>query len=309
MVLDGAADAIEAPPVPNPSFDSNGNVSGNEVPTAIVDYLEFYLLNYFKPGTSQQSPATAQGLRTFHQIGCASCHVADLTVEHDRRVADVETVFDARRGVFNRLFATATPLVTVVPDGSGFPPAQAPRGGPFLVQNIFTDFKRHDLGPGFYERNWDGTFQKQFLTRALWGVGNRASYGHDGRSISLTEVILRHGGEAQGSRDAFAALADPVRRNVLDFLESLVLFPPDDTASNLDPGDPSNPLFPQAGHEHQADGPVRRSLGQGVEEASAPLKGLAHGQPARGHVAPLGDAAGGPAHDDAASGSPVLADM
>jgi hypothetical protein len=221
----------------------------------------------------------------------------------------VETVFDARRGVFNRLFATATPLVTVVPDGSGFPPAQAPRGGPFLVQNIFTDFKRHDLGPGFYERNWDGTFQKQFLTRALWGVGNRASYGHDGRSISLTEVILRHGGEAQGSRDAFAALADPVRRNVLDFLESLVLFPPDDTASNLDPGDPSNPLFPQAGHEHQADGPVRRSLGQGVEEASAPLKGLAHGQPARGHVAPLGDAAGGPAHDDAASGSPVLADM
>jgi hypothetical protein len=27
-----------------------------------------------------------------------------------------------------------------------------------------------------------------------------------------------------------------------------VLFPPDDTASNLDPGDPSRPGFPQYGH-------------------------------------------------------------
>jgi hypothetical protein len=27
-----------------------------------------------------------------------------------------------------------------------------------------------------------------------------------------------------------------------------VLFPPDDTASNLDPGDPSAPSFPQFGH-------------------------------------------------------------
>jgi CxxC motif-containing protein (DUF1111 family) len=248
MVLDGTVDAIEAPPVPNPSFDRDGNVSGNEVPTAIVDYLEFYLLNYFKPGTSEQSAATAQGLRTFKRIGCASCHVADLTVDHDRRVADVETVFDSRHGIFNRLFSTASPLVTVVPDGSGYPPGQTPKGGPFVVRNIFTDFKRHDLGPAFYERNWDGTFQKQFLTRPLWGIANRAAYGHDGRSISVSEVILRHGGEAQDSRDAFEALGDPGRRNVLDFLESLVLFPPDDTASNLDPGDPSNPLFPQGGH-------------------------------------------------------------
>jgi hypothetical protein len=27
-----------------------------------------------------------------------------------------------------------------------------------------------------------------------------------------------------------------------------VLFPPDDTASNLDPGDPRAPGFPQVGH-------------------------------------------------------------
>lgn len=34
----------------------------------------------------------------------------------------------------------------------------------------------------------------------------------------------------------------------MTFLSSLVLFPPDDTASNLDPGDRSTPGFPQKGH-------------------------------------------------------------
>jgi len=35
---------------------------------------------------------------------------------------------------------------------------------------------------------------------------------------------------------------------VLAFLNSLVIFPPDDTASTLDPGDRSAPNFPQFGH-------------------------------------------------------------
>lgn len=28
---------------------------------------------------------------------------------------------------------------------------------PFVVSDIFADFKRHDLGPAFHERNFDGT--------------------------------------------------------------------------------------------------------------------------------------------------------
>ena len=45
---------------------------------------------------------------------------------------------------------------------------------PFLVKNIFTDFKLHDLGPNFWERNYNGSYQKRFLTTALWGVGSTA---------------------------------------------------------------------------------------------------------------------------------------
>ena len=119
---------------------------------------------------------------------------------------------------------------------------------PFLVKNIFTDLKRHDLGPNFYERNYDGTLHTQMMTTPLWGVGTTAPYGHDGRSINLSEVILRHGGEAQQARDQFASLTPRDRSDILAFLNSLVLFPPDDTASNLDPGDRTALNFPQYRH-------------------------------------------------------------
>jgi CxxC motif-containing protein (DUF1111 family) len=174
--------------------------------------------------------------------------VPDLQIDQDRRVADVETVFDPARGIFNRLFATATPLVTAVNDTAAHPPLKRPAGQAFLVRNIFTDLKRHDLGPDFHERNYDGTLRTHFITTPLWGMGTTAPYGHDGRSINLTEVILRHGGEAQRERQAFEALSEHHRGSLLDFLNSLILFPPDDTASNLNPGDRNAAGFPQFGH-------------------------------------------------------------
>jgi hypothetical protein len=237
MVLDGTTDNIEGPP------------SGpSELDPAVVDHLEFYLLNYFKPGRGELTPAVQRGEHTLSKIGCTRCHVQDLTVARDRRVADVETSFDPQRGHLNRMFATATPLFQMTQDASGFPPVKHPMHGSFVVRNIFTDFKRHDLGPNFHEREYDGTIRREFLTTALWGVGSTGPYGHDGRSINLIEVILRHGGEAQAERDEFASLSRPAQDDVVTFLQSLVLFPPDDTASNLDPGDRTALGFPQYGH-------------------------------------------------------------
>ena len=79
-------------------------------------------------------------------------------------------------------------------------------------------------------------------------MATTAPYGHDGRSINLNEVILRLGGDAQTPRDNYAELPETDRAKLLAFLGSLVLFPPDDTASNLDPGNPSDPDFPQRAH-------------------------------------------------------------
>ena len=248
MVLDGAKDFIKAPPTDNPAEDVDGDGVTNEIPASLVDHMEFYLLNYFKPATYQQTNETRQGREIFEKVGCAQCHVPDLRIMRDRRVADVETVYDNQRGIFNNLFATANPIFNTVADASDFPALKKPKLQPFIVENIFSDFKRHDVGANFYERDYDGTTRTTFMTTPLWGVGSTSPYGHDGRSINLMEVILRHGGEAQSSRDDFAQLSANNQGRLISFLESLVLFPPDDTASNLDAGDRNAPGFPQVGH-------------------------------------------------------------
>lgn len=245
ILFDPAKDILVRPAVCHPGVDGDQDGVVNEIDPALVDYLEFYLLNYFKPGLGKQTNRTEQGKRLLSQIGCTDCHVPNLPIDRDRRIADVDTRYDERNGIFNRLYATATTLFDVEQDGEALPKL-VPQGGPFVVENIYADFRRHDLGPAYYEREYDGNYVKEFMTEPLWGVGTTAPYGHDGRSINLEEAILRHGGEAQDSRDAYAALNENNQRKLLEFLQSLVLFPPDDTASNLNPGVPGtgNPQDP-----------------------------------------------------------------
>ncbi len=249
MALTGSLDAIEAPPVNSPTADADADGVTNEIPESLVDHLEFYLLNYFKPGTGRRDQHALDGRRILNRIGCTQCHVPNLTIDRDRRVADVATVYDALNSnrVLNSLYATAMPRFVTTDDGSGFPAFRRASLASFEVREIYADFKMHDLGPAFHERNFDGSVTTQFLTEPLWGVGSTAPYGHDGRSATLEDVILRHGGEAQAARDAFVLLSDDERGKVQDFLQTLVLFGPPDTASNLAPVNPAHPNYPLQG--------------------------------------------------------------
>src|SRR5262249_10652929 len=189
MVLDGSRDAIEAPATADPTADPDGDGVTNEVPESLVDYMEFYLLNYFRPATYQQTKQTTRGRRVFARLGCPACHVPDLEIEHDRRVADVDTRYDRTDGISNNLFAPATPLHDTVDDQSGLPPLKPPQGGRFVVQDIFTDLKRHDLGPAFHERNYDGSVRTEFMTFPLWAVDRPAPHGHHGPGMHLREGL------------------------------------------------------------------------------------------------------------------------
>jgi hypothetical protein len=248
FVFDPGQDLYERPPVCDVNEDGDNDGVRNEIDMALVDHMEFYLLNYFKAGTGAGDFRTRSGLALMTASLCTTCHVQNLTVERDRRVADVETVHDPVRGVFNRLFATATTRFVAQPDSEPFPQL-LPARQRFVVANFFSDLKRHDLGPAFHEREYDGSLVTQFVTEPLWGVGSTAPYGHDGRSINLEEVILRHGGEAQTSRNIFAALPADGRKRITEYLQTLVLFPPDDTASNLNPGVPGT-ATPQDPAQH-----------------------------------------------------------
>ena len=240
FVFDPEADNFARPPACDATADPDGDGVTGEIDPALVDHLEFYLLNYFKPGQYRTTRRTNEGRDLMESIGCTDCHTPDLVIERDRRVADVETNYDPERGIFNDLFAEATTRFQVVNDG-GQSPLVLPEEQRFVVRNFFSDLKRHNLGPEFHERDFDGGRITEHVTEPLWGVGSTAPYGHDGRSINLDAVIRRHGGEASRSADAYRRLDDRSRDRIIDFLETLVLFPPDDTASNLNPGDPGNP--------------------------------------------------------------------
>jgi len=108
MVLDGSTDTVKAPPTDNPNADPDRDGIRNEIPTSLVDHMEFYFLNYFKPAVYEQTQETEHGRRLFERSGCTSCHVPDLLINRDRRVGDVETAYDEDKGIFNNLFATVT---------------------------------------------------------------------------------------------------------------------------------------------------------------------------------------------------------
>ena len=88
----------------------------------------------------------------------------------------------------------------------------------------------------------------QFLTTALWGVGSTAPYGHDGRSMTLKDVILRHGGEAQSSATSSRTSARATAGASWTSSTRSCCSRPDDVASNLDPGDPDAAGYPQQAH-------------------------------------------------------------
>jgi hypothetical protein len=258
MVLNGSRDAIESPPVSTTSQDGDGDGKTNEIPVALVDHMEFYLLNYFKPGRGRIDEDVLQGEIMMTQFRCTNCHVKDLTIRVDRRVADVETVFNPNQGnPFNRLFATATLRLVEVPN-SGTPSIKNPAGQSFVVRNIHSDFKRHNMGRNFAERHYNSTpaapnLRTDFMTEALWGVGDTPPYGHDGRSGNLDDVILRHNslgadGDAIIAAQAFAGTTEQIRIWIRKYLASLILFSPDDTASTLQQQNTNDPNYPQFGH-------------------------------------------------------------
>ena len=86
---------------------------------------------------------------------------------------------------------------------------------------LYSDLLLHDLGPALASTCAPGASETEYRTAPLLGLGARRSYLHDLRAFSLERAIELHGGEAQGARDAFAALSILDQQALLRFLRSL----------------------------------------------------------------------------------------
>ncbi|BCH28281.1 thiol oxidoreductase [Mesorhizobium sp. L-8-10] len=160
-----------------------------EAPPPVMDLVTFYSQNLAVPARRRvNGPAVLAGKKAFYEIGCASCHVPK---------------FVTRRDAPNM--------------------AQA-----FQLIWPYSDFLLHDMGDGLADGQKVGDAGgNEWRTPPLWGIGltrtvnGHTFFLHDGRARDLVEAILWHGGEAQKSRDRFAALPAEDRAALVKFLESL----------------------------------------------------------------------------------------
>ncbi len=132
--------------------------------------------------------AVKDGEALFRTIGCAACHVPSLTTGENPQ----------------------------------FP------GAAYKVIHPYTDLLLHDMGEGLADGRPDFEASgRDWRTAPLWGIGlagavaAHPAYLHDGRARGLDEAILWHGGEAQRSRESFAALSAANRQAVIAFLNHL----------------------------------------------------------------------------------------
>jgi CxxC motif-containing protein (DUF1111 family) len=131
------------------------------------------------------------GSNLFDSIGCNICHV--------------------------RTIVTSSPG-TVINGGKFIVPAAL--GNKSI--HPFSDFLLHDVGTGDgIVQNGGQSTANRLRTQPLWGVRTHNRHMHDGTSLTFTDAILRHGGEARGVISNFRGLSGTQQNQIITFLKSL----------------------------------------------------------------------------------------
>jgi CxxC motif-containing protein (DUF1111 family) len=166
---------------------ASDRVTDPEIPAATVQAVVAYLRMLAPPAPGEDTPERRRGEGLFQSLRCSACHVPQL-MTGPSSIAALD-----RKPV-----------------------------------SLYSDLLLHDMGPGLADNRPDGDASgTEWRTPPLWGLrlmrqflNGDAFLLHDGRARSIEEAILLHGGEAQASRDAFAALSPADRAAVLDFVGS-----------------------------------------------------------------------------------------
>jgi CxxC motif-containing protein (DUF1111 family) len=87
---------------------------------------------------------------------------------------------------------------------------------------LYSDLLLHDMGEELADDIEVGFASgAEFRTQPLWGVILHGPFLHDGRADTLQDAIEWHGGESLRSKDAWLALSNNEKEEILLFLEAL----------------------------------------------------------------------------------------
>lgn len=173
------------------------------------------------PSDPETAFAAGRGRGLLDTIGCTHCHKPSWRLD-----SYVTTIGPASDNELQFTIDLETFGQEPIPRWLDPAPTDPPGAGPPVF--VFTDFRRHDMGPGLSEP-LDETLPdgggavpgSVWLTRSLWGLADTAPYLHDGRAATVHEAILWHGGDAQDSRDAYVELPEADQAALRVFLMSL----------------------------------------------------------------------------------------
>jgi CxxC motif-containing protein (DUF1111 family) len=217
-----AADAyLNEMGVTNPLFPNENTSDGNSV--AAFDQFPESSLGLEDPATTNhpfgkdveafarfmrstkapsRGPITADvlnGETLFQNIGCQTCHTATITT------APVGTVFNVNDS------GLSNDSKFVVDSSLGD-----------LTIHPYGDYMLHSVGTGDgIVQNGGASTRNMIRTAPLWGLRTRTRLMHDGLSLTVTDAILAHGGQASTSVTSFNNLSANQKAKLLAFLKSL----------------------------------------------------------------------------------------
>jgi CxxC motif-containing protein (DUF1111 family) len=169
-------------------------VPGNEDPENDIDeFAEFMRASKVPPRDNALAGTgdAIAGSNLFDSIGCNACHTRSITT---------------------------SPVGTVINGGTFTVPAALGN----KIIHPFSDFALHDIGTGDgIVQNGGQSTRNKVRTQPLWGVRTHGRHMHDGESLTFTDSILRHAGEATTVINRFRSLSATQRNQIVTFLQSL----------------------------------------------------------------------------------------
>jgi Di-haem oxidoreductase, putative peroxidase len=176
--------------------------------TALAVYVAALELPVARPPDQADRSAWQHGRALFETVGCAACHLPRMVLQ--RPVVMIRSPVTGIAFPVDLSRDAEAPRLAFDPAAGGYPVA------------LFSDLKRHDLGPGGASRHvHGGVAPRLYLSRRLWGLADSGPYFHDGGAATIEAAIARHDGEAALARDNWETLAGADRAALRIFLTSL----------------------------------------------------------------------------------------